>query len=91
MRYAVAHAECDRHAYPHAHHLMRSNDDPTFLLDCDRCGQTYGVHLDCDHGFSRFVALVHPRLCPDCEHGHGKARLIAARALIKGGEARRGR
>ncbi len=70
---------------------MRRNDDPTFLLDCDRCGQTYGVHLDCDHGFSRFVALVHPRLCPDCEHDHGKARLIAARALIKGGEARRGR
>ena len=70
---------------------MRRNNDPSFTLDCDRCGQTYGVYLDCDHGFSRFAALAHPRLCPDCRRTAKPsrapalpefAREAAARALI---------
>lgn len=53
---------------------MRRNDNPDFLLDCDRCGQTYGVRLGCDNrAFSELAARARPRRCPDCE----KARLRA--------------
>lgn len=56
---------------------MRRNNAPDFLLDCDQCGQTYGVRLGCDNrAFSELAARTSPRLCSDCR----TARLRALRS-----------